>query len=125
MQAIPAFEEGIATMRAGGIRRMEIPGEIPSLSYPRDRSQRFTNELVPNSEGNVSVCLLCCNFVQSSFKVNANAFLTCLACYLVRYGTLHHLLQARFLHYQYLPSHSHLSANTHTDIPLPVWPTTL
>jgi len=34
--------------------RVEIPGEIPGLSYPRDRSQRFTNELIPSSEGKVS-----------------------------------------------------------------------
>lgn len=27
-----------------GIRRVEVPGDKPELSYPRDRSQRFTNE---------------------------------------------------------------------------------
>eukprot|EP00967_Tisochrysis_lutea_P142969 scaffold264962_cov16-Tisochrysis_lutea.AAC.1 len=35
--------------------KVEIPGEIPELSYPRDRSQRFTNELIPSSEGKVSL----------------------------------------------------------------------
>jgi hypothetical protein len=29
-----------------GIRRVEVPGDHPELSYPRDRSARFTNELV-------------------------------------------------------------------------------
>ncbi|KAF5838942.1 hypothetical protein DUNSADRAFT_1958 [Dunaliella salina] len=52
-EAIPAFEQAVSTMRPGGIRRVEIPGEIPELSYPRDRSQRFTNELKPSSEGKI------------------------------------------------------------------------
>ncbi|KAI7838392.1 hypothetical protein COHA_007849 [Chlorella ohadii] len=38
---IPAFEEAVAGMRVGGVRRIEVLGEIPELSYPRDRSQRF------------------------------------------------------------------------------------
>lgn len=50
-QAIPAFEEAVRDMRVGGIRRVEVRGELPELSYPRDRSQRFTNELVPSREG--------------------------------------------------------------------------
>jgi hypothetical protein len=29
-----------------GIRRVEVPGALPELSYPRDRSQRFTDELI-------------------------------------------------------------------------------
>jgi hypothetical protein len=29
-----------------GIRRVEVPGEVPELSYPRDRSARFTDELI-------------------------------------------------------------------------------
>lgn len=33
-------------MRVGGIRRLEILGEIPALSYPRKASQRFTDELI-------------------------------------------------------------------------------
>ncbi len=44
VQAIPAIEEAVAGMRAGGLRRIEIPGSIPQLGYPLDRSQRFTNE---------------------------------------------------------------------------------
>lgn len=42
-QAIPAFEEAVAGMRVGGVRRVEVLGEIPKLSYPRDRSQRFVS----------------------------------------------------------------------------------
>jgi hypothetical protein len=34
-QAIPAFEEAITGMRAGGVRRIEIPGAlVPKLAYP-------------------------------------------------------------------------------------------
>ena len=34
-QAIPAFEEAVAGMRAGGVRRVEIPGALVSqLAYP-------------------------------------------------------------------------------------------
>ncbi len=44
-QAIPAFEEAVSTMRAGGVRRIQVPGEHPELSYPRDRGKRFTSEL--------------------------------------------------------------------------------
>lgn len=36
-----------------GIRRVEVPGDHPELSYPRDRSQRFTNELIPSKEGKI------------------------------------------------------------------------
>ena len=39
--AIPAFEEAVAGMRAGGLRRVEVPGERPELSYPRGRRERF------------------------------------------------------------------------------------
>jgi hypothetical protein len=35
-----------AAAAAAGIRRVEVPGDRPELSYPRDRSQRFTDELV-------------------------------------------------------------------------------
>jgi hypothetical protein len=31
-------------MNVGGIRRIEVRGELPELSYPRDRAKRFTNE---------------------------------------------------------------------------------
>lgn len=33
-------------MQVGGIRRVEVPGEHPELSYPRNRSERFTDELI-------------------------------------------------------------------------------
>ena len=42
-QAIPAFEEAVSSMRVGGIRRIEVLGELPQLSYPRDRSERFVS----------------------------------------------------------------------------------
>lgn len=42
-QAIAAFEEAVAGMRVGGVRRVEVLGELPALSYPRDRSQRFVS----------------------------------------------------------------------------------
>lgn len=29
-----------------GIRRVEVPGDRPDLSYPRDRTQRFTNDVL-------------------------------------------------------------------------------
>eukprot|EP00775_Hariotina_reticulata_P007432 gene7432-7641_t len=45
-QAIKAFQEAVSTMKVGGIRRVEVPGSVPELSYPRNRSQRFTNELL-------------------------------------------------------------------------------
>ncbi len=32
--------------QVGGIRRVEVPGERPELSYPRDRSKRFTDDFV-------------------------------------------------------------------------------
>jgi hypothetical protein len=41
MQAIPAFEEAVAGMQPGGVRRIEMNGEKPELSYPRNRSERF------------------------------------------------------------------------------------
>ena len=43
--AIPAIEEAVKGMAVGGIRRLEVRGEIPELSYPRDRNERFTNEI--------------------------------------------------------------------------------
>ena len=41
--AIPAFEEAVAGMKVGGIRRIQIPGIHPELGYPRDRSERFVS----------------------------------------------------------------------------------
>lgn len=35
-----------------GIRRVEVPGDRPELSYPRDRSVRFTDELI-SAEGKI------------------------------------------------------------------------
>jgi hypothetical protein len=35
-----------------GIRRVEVPGDNPDLSYPRDRSLRFTNEII-SPEGKI------------------------------------------------------------------------
>ena len=32
-------------MAGGGLRRIEVPGEHPELSFARDRSERFANEL--------------------------------------------------------------------------------
>jgi hypothetical protein len=40
-QAIPAIEEAVQGMMTGGIRRIQIPGDHPELSYPRNRSERF------------------------------------------------------------------------------------
>jgi FKBP-type peptidyl-prolyl cis-trans isomerase len=40
-QAIPAFEEAVAGMRAGGVRRLELAGERPELGWDRDRSSRY------------------------------------------------------------------------------------
>ncbi|PNW86739.1 hypothetical protein CHLRE_02g095122v5 [Chlamydomonas reinhardtii] len=45
-QAIKAFEIAVSNMKAGGIVRVEVPGELPDLAYPLDRSQRFTGELI-------------------------------------------------------------------------------
>jgi len=40
-EAIPAIEEAVQGMMVGGIRRVQIPGDHPELSYPRDRFERF------------------------------------------------------------------------------------
>lgn len=40
-EAIPAFEEAVLQMKQGGIRRLEIPGELEEkLAYSRDPSLR-------------------------------------------------------------------------------------
>jgi len=51
-QAIPAFEEAVLDMRQGGIRRIEIPGELEEkLAYSRDPAQRYTVGPVPTTFG--------------------------------------------------------------------------
>jgi hypothetical protein len=53
-EVIPAFEEAVLGMRVGGLRRVDIPGAHPELSYPRKRSERFTDKLNTKS---VSHCI--------------------------------------------------------------------
>jgi FKBP-type peptidyl-prolyl cis-trans isomerase len=43
-EAIGAFEEAVSTMQPGGVRRVEVPGDVAELGYSLDRSVRFTNE---------------------------------------------------------------------------------
>eukprot|EP00884_Botryococcus_braunii_P022786 jgi/Botrbrau1/9191/Bobra.0236s0020.1 len=43
-QVIPAFEEAVQGMKAGGLRRIEVPGNHPELGYPRDRALRFVDD---------------------------------------------------------------------------------
>ena len=51
-QAIPAFEEAVADMKVGGIRRIEIPGELEEkLAYSRDPSQRYNVGPIPSTLG--------------------------------------------------------------------------
>ena len=51
-EAIPAFEEAVSQMRVGGIRRIEIPGELEEkLAYSRDPSQRYAVGPVPQTLG--------------------------------------------------------------------------
>ncbi|CAG9460132.1 unnamed protein product [Pedinophyceae sp. YPF-701] len=38
---IKAFEEAVQRMQAGGLVRIEVPGEKADLTYPVDKSQRF------------------------------------------------------------------------------------
>ena len=41
-EAIPAFEEAVAGMKVGGVRRVEIPGELEQqLAYPVDKATRY------------------------------------------------------------------------------------
>lgn len=50
--AIPAFEEAVLEMKQGGIRRIEIPGELEEkLAYSRDKSQRYTVGPEPSTFG--------------------------------------------------------------------------
>ncbi|OUS43950.1 FKBP-type peptidyl-prolyl cis-trans isomerase [Ostreococcus tauri] len=51
-EAIPAFEEAVQGMRVGGVRRIEIPGELEEkLGYSRDKSQRYSVGPKPSSFG--------------------------------------------------------------------------
>lgn len=47
-EVIPGFEEAVLGMNVGGLRRVEILGEYPELSYPRDRKERFTDLVSEN-----------------------------------------------------------------------------
>lgn len=46
-------------MRVGGVRRVEVPGTIPMLGYPLDRSMRFTNETIFQGSDRVYKCVVC------------------------------------------------------------------
>ena len=51
-QAIPAFEEAVLGMRQGGVRRVEIPGELEeALAYPVQKNARYDRGPVPFSLG--------------------------------------------------------------------------
>ena len=51
-QAIPAFEEVVLGMRQGGVRRVEIPGELEeALAYPVHTNARYDRGPVPFSLG--------------------------------------------------------------------------
>jgi len=51
-EAIPAFEEAVLAMKQGGIRRIEIPGELEEqLAYSRNPSQRYSVGPVPSTFG--------------------------------------------------------------------------
>ena len=51
-EAIPGFEEAVRGMRVGGVRRIEIPGELEEkLGYSRDKSVRYSVGPKPTSFG--------------------------------------------------------------------------
>lgn len=51
-EAIPAFEEAVAGMRVGGVRRIEIPGELEEkLGYSRDKALRYNVGPKPSTFG--------------------------------------------------------------------------
>ena len=51
-EAIPAFEEAVAGMRVGGVRRIEIPGELEEkLGYSRDKALRYNVGPKPTTFG--------------------------------------------------------------------------
>lgn len=41
-QAIPAFEEAVAGMKVGGVRRVEISGDRPELGWDRNAATRYS-----------------------------------------------------------------------------------
>jgi len=47
-QVIPAFEEAVAGMKVGGIRRMEVDGRRPELGWPRNRNDRYSQGPQPH-----------------------------------------------------------------------------
>lgn len=51
-EAIPAFEEAVVGMRVGGVRRIEIPGELEEkLGYSRDKALRYNVGPKPTTFG--------------------------------------------------------------------------
>jgi len=51
-EAIPGFEEAVAGMKVGGVRRIEIPGELEEkLGYSRDKTLRYNVGPKPTSFG--------------------------------------------------------------------------
>jgi len=51
-EAIPGFEEAVAGMKVGGVRRIEIPGELEEkLGYSRDKALRYNVGPKPTSFG--------------------------------------------------------------------------
>jgi len=49
-EAIPAFEEAITGMKQGGVRRVEIPGElVEELGYSKQKEQRYVAGPVPQT----------------------------------------------------------------------------
>jgi hypothetical protein len=51
-EAIPAFEEAVSGMKVGGVRRVEIPGELEQkLAYPVDKQTRYAQGPKPFSIG--------------------------------------------------------------------------
>jgi len=51
---IAAFDETVSLMRPGSIVRVEVPGELPALSYPIDRKLRYTDDVL-DSKGRTYV----------------------------------------------------------------------
>jgi len=51
-EAIPAFEEAVSGMKVGGVRRVEIPGELEeALGYSRTPSARYALGPEPKTFG--------------------------------------------------------------------------
>ena len=53
-------------MAAGGLRRIEVPGAKPELSYARIRSERFFNELF--GDGDKYKCAAGCTLTAKHTK---------------------------------------------------------